>query len=215
MKDFLEIAYFLSGPALVFIAYLALSQIKVTKSQLEEQRNALRINSRRDALKLTSEQITKYGVEIIPLFNKLDKKIFDEKIVFFEKSKVIISNNKISVKLYNDDVEFDKLSIILSDFLQVMNPLEGFASYVISGIVDEKVIYHSLSTTYCNSVRTILPLLVIGMRDENSFTSIVKLFLLWNERIETDNIKKEKEKLEKLLKDKHPSTIEILGSEIN
>ena len=78
-KEIIEIAYFISGPALVVIAYLALSQIKVAKKQIEAQRNATRISSKRDALKATSEQIAKYASEIIPLQNIYNEKISSEK----------------------------------------------------------------------------------------------------------------------------------------
>jgi len=56
-RDYLEILYFLSGPVLVVIAYIALAQIKLAKNQIEVQRNANRVSAKRDALRLTSEQI--------------------------------------------------------------------------------------------------------------------------------------------------------------
>jgi len=87
-RDYFEILYFLSGPVLVVIAYIALAQIKLAKNQIEVQRNATRISAKRDALRLTSEQIKEYGVTIIPIINTLDKKIENESIEFFEKSAI-------------------------------------------------------------------------------------------------------------------------------
>lgn len=123
IKNFLEIVYFLSGPALVAIAYIALGQIKVARSQIEEQRKATRISAQRDALKLTSEQIREYGLKIIPLLNILDKAINDNNIKFFEKSEIIINDNSIKVKPYTSDNELKKIANVINEFLNVMNAL--------------------------------------------------------------------------------------------
>ena len=80
LRDVLEISYFVSGPALVLVAYLALSQIKIAKQQLTAQQDATRISAKRDSLKATSEQVARYGSEIIPLQNALFKKIKTENI---------------------------------------------------------------------------------------------------------------------------------------
>ena len=71
VKDILELMYFLSGPVIALIAFIALGHIKVARQQLEEQKRALAISSKRDALKITSDQISTYSSTIIPLLGSV------------------------------------------------------------------------------------------------------------------------------------------------
>ncbi|MBA7531818.1 hypothetical protein ES705_24042 [subsurface metagenome] len=210
-RDYLEILYFLSCPALVVIAYIALAQIKLAKNQIEVQRNANRVSAKRDALRLTSEQIKEYGVTIIPIINTLNKKIENENMEFFKKSEVVIGDDNFTVKPYSDDVEIEKLINIMPEFLNVMNALEGFSVFFVSGIADEKLAYRSLSTTFCNSVKNFLPLIVILSSDSNSFSITMKLFSIWNNRLDSEAIEQQMQGLEKKLRSKKEKTIRIIG----
>lgn len=210
-RDYLEILYFLSCPALVVIAYIALAQIKLAKNQIEEQRNATRISAKRDALKLTSEQIKEYGVTIIPIINTLDKKIKDESIEFFKKSEVVIGDDNFKVNPCSDDAEIDKLKNIIPEFLNVMNALEGFSVFFVSGVADEKLAYRSLSTTFCHSVKNFLPLIVMLTSDSNSFSVTIKLFSIWNNRLDSEAMEQQMQGLEKKLRSKKEKTIRIIG----
>ena len=210
-RDYLEILYFLSCPALVVIAYIALAQIKLAKNQIEVQRNANRVSAKRDALRLTSEQIKEYGTTIIPIINTLDKKIKDGNIEFFKKSEVVIGDDNFKVNPCSDDAEIEKLKNIIPEFLNVMNALEGFSVFFVSGVADEKLAYRSLSTTFCNSVKNFLPLIVILSSDSNSFSITMKLFSIWNNRLDSEAIEQQMQGLEKKLRSKKEKTIRIIG----
>lgn len=210
-RDYLKILYFLSCPALVVIAYIALAQIKLAKNQIEEQRNATRISVKRDALRLTSEQIKEYGATIIPIINTLDKKIEDESVEFFKKAEVVINEDNIKVKPCSDDAEIEKLKNIIPEFLNVMNALEGFSVFFVSGVADEKLAYRSLSTTFCHSVKNFLPLIVMLTSDSNSFSVTMKLFSIWNNRLDSEAMEQQMQGLEKKLRSKKEKTIRIIG----
>ncbi len=53
-KEILNILYLLSGPFIAIFTYYALQQIKVAKESIN-------INSTRDSLKLTAEQVKYYS----------------------------------------------------------------------------------------------------------------------------------------------------------
>jgi hypothetical protein len=212
-KNLLEIIYYLSGPALVIIACIALNQITLTKNQIEEQKKATRITAKRDAMRLTSDQIKEYGLTIIPIINILDKKIEEKEIQFFKKSKVIIREDGIKVKPYSDDKEIEKLKDLMNEFLNVTNALEGFSSFFISGCADEKLAYKSLSTTFCNSVKNILPLIVMLSSNRHAFSATLELFTIWNNRLESEELYYQKKELEEKLKSKKEKTIKTIGSE--
>jgi len=210
-RDYFEILYFLSGPVLVVIAYIALAQIKLAKNQIEVQRNATRISAKRDALRLTSEQIKEYGVTIIPIINTLDKKIENESIEFFEKSEIVIGDDNFKVKPCSDDAEIEKLKNIIPEFLNVMNTLEGFSVFFVSGVADEKIAYWSLSTTFCNRVKYLLPLIIMLSSNRNSFSATLKLFSIWNNRLDSEDMEQQIQELEKKLKSKKEKTIKTIG----
>lgn len=176
LKEILELLYLLSGPVIAVLAYLALEQIKIARKQLEEQRKATRINSKRDALKTMSEQIAKYGSEIIPLINALDYKIKSENIEYFKKSKVEITPEGMNIFPCSDSDEIEKVKSIFPEFTEMMNALEGFSTFFISGVADEKTAFHSLSTTFCNTVKEKAPLIVMTPEGDHHFEATVKSF---------------------------------------
>lgn len=212
-KEILEVIYFISGPALVVIVYLGLSQIKVAREQVEAQRKATRINAKRDALKITSEQIMKYGSEVIPLQNVFNEKVKSEEIKFFTDSKVKITGREIQVKPCADDNEVKKLKSLIYEFTSVMNAMEGFSVFFTSGVADEKVAFRSLSSTYCYFVKELLPLLVLVEAGNKRFTATMQLFHIWYSRLESENLEKQKEELERKIKSNKTQTIEIIGED--
>lgn len=141
LKDWLEIIYFISGPAVAVIAFLALGQIRVAKEQLEAQRQTLRISSKRDALRLTADQMSEYSSKIVPLLNALDKKIKDEQITYFSKFKVEVCSDSIKVSPLNADVDVKETFKIANEIVAASNALEAFSSYFVSGVADEKMAY--------------------------------------------------------------------------
>lgn len=213
IRGILEIIYFISGPALVVIAYLALSQIKVAKQQIEAQRETTRISAKRDSLRVTSEQVAKYGSEIIPLQSALFKKIKSEEVNYFAKSKVTIADNKLSTTPCADKKEIEKLGLITQEFVSTMNSMEGFSVYFTSGVADEEIAFRSISVTFCDSISKLLPLLIPMTDGENRFTSTMKLFMIWHTRLQKEDMEKQKANLEEKLKSQNIQTIRPFGSD--
>lgn len=211
-KNILEIVYLLSGPALVVIAYLALSQIRIAKEQLQAQREATNVSVKRDALKATSEQIARYSFELIPLQDALFKKIKDENIKFFKESKTVITGDKISVNPCSDKAEMEKLASIGMEFTRAMNSIEGFSVYFISGVADEEIAFRSIAETFCTTINDLLPLLVPLTKDGNRFSSTMQLFMIWHARRQKENWERQKLDLENKINTHSTQTIKPFGS---
>ena len=213
LKEILELLYLLSGPAIAVLAYLALAQIKIARKQLEEQRKATRISSKRDALKTMSEQVAKYGSEIIPLINALDHKIESENIEFFSKSKVEITSEGMKVFPCSDLDEREKVKSKFKEFTDMMNALEGFSAFFISGVADEKTAFHSLSTTFCNTVKDKAPLILMTSEGKHHFEATLSLFRVWNTRLETENLEKKKSELERKLRSQKTQYVDTIDTD--
>lgn len=213
VRDVLEIIYFISGPVLVVFAYLALSQIKVARQQIEVQREASRLSAKRDSLRVTSEQVAKYGADVIPLQNILFSKIRSEGVKYFEESKVIVADDKISVTPCASKAELAKLKLIMTEFVSVMNSMEGFSVYFTSGVADEEIAFRCISVTFCDSISRLLPFIVLIINDDNRYTSTMKLFAIWNSRIQKESLEKQKATLEEKLKSQNTQVIRPFGSD--
>ena len=90
LRPGVELVYFLSSVVIAVAAIIALKQIAILKT-------TIRIQSKRDSLKLTSEQCSMYFSEIIPLQNEFNNSLNEYNIKYFEGWDVAIKNGKIYV----------------------------------------------------------------------------------------------------------------------
>lgn len=213
IKNWLEIVYFLSGPAITLIAYLALGQIRVAKEQIIEQKKALRVSSKRDALKLTAEQVTLYCDKIIPLQNILDRKIKAEGIDFLEKFQVVFSADSIKLIPPKENIDYSTFAGIATELVGVANALESFSTYFISGVADEELAYLSLGSTFCKSMKKIAPILIPVSDKGKNYSAAFKLYSIWGSRFESEDLGKQKAEIEKKLQSKKHVSVNVLGVE--
>ncbi len=204
IKEILEYIYLLSSPAIVFVAYKALGQIKIT-------REIARTNSKREAFKVTAQECRYFSEKIIPLIDALDEKIENLDIQFFTKSEVKIENNSIQVKPFvkykHHNDTFDEISLNL---VSLMNSLSDFSMFFISGVADERLAYNSVSTTYCGTIEKLAPILVPAAGDDAEST--LRLYMIWHNRKEKEEAIKEKKKLDKKIKENSSVTIKPIGT---
>lgn len=213
VRKWLEIIYFVSGPAVAVFAFLALAQVRVAKEQLEAQRRSLQIASKRDALRVTADQIMEYSTKIVPLINTLDRKIKEEKITYFSKFNVEVHSDSVKVTPVGKDINVDEVISVASEIVAVSNALEAFSSYFASGVADEKMAFLSLGTTFCDTVKDIAPLLVpLGAKDRR-FAAVLYLFTTWHCRLEAEALSRQKDEIEKKLETRRPVTIKTVGVE--
>ncbi|CAH1540811.1 hypothetical protein ACPSLY_06440 [Vibrio parahaemolyticus] len=208
----LNIIYLLSGPMLVVIAYIALGQIKVAKLQLEEQRKVAQIQSKRDALKLMSEQVSAFNNVTLQLGNDLDDKIERENITFFDQAKVKVSEKGISINI-RDFGSLEELDPIIPELTKFANSLDSLSIYFLSGVADEDQAFRAIGSNYCDSVKDILPFLVMANDyDEHCYSNCLQLFMIWHNRLEVTNMLKQRQELESQIKDRSIVTIKPVGT---
>ncbi|PIB30960.1 hypothetical protein BFP77_02565 [Maribacter sp. 4U21] len=191
-KDILEIIYYLTaGPLLVYIAIRGLKQIKVAKQNS-------RTNNKREAFKSAAEQCCVFGEKIIPLEGNLR----DEKHSFFDKFNVKIKEKGFEIKPNGDvlEDEIDKLnnSKYITDLL---NSLEGFAVYFISGVAAEKIGYITTGRSYCEIVKRLMPVIALSFKNGH-YKNLMLLFIEWNNRLEKEKLEFKKREIEKKLNNK-------------
>ena len=197
--------------SLTVCAIIALNQIKIGKEQINEQKKASIINSKRESLKTTSEQIRYYSDILIPLISKLDDILEREKIMLFKKSCINITGDSISVEAKFGDGDLEKIIKFAVDFTNVSNGLSTFATYFISGVADEEFAFPIIGNTYCNTIKKYLPVIYRGENDEISKSYSLKLFMIWYNRIEFNKKSEEIADLEKKLNNIPKASIRPIG----
>jgi hypothetical protein len=214
IKNILEMSYYISGLGLFFVAYKALKQIEIAKEQIQQTKEVSSLNSKRDAMKVTSSQVKNYLEVIIPAQNKLDKKIDENKIQFFKKSKIKIEGNKLKLEPFIIQTDNEKMPNIFGEYTHTMNLMEAFSLYMISGVADEKLAFRSISSTFCTSAEKLLPLYLVNniQQKEKYYKSIIDLYIIWSTRLKKEMLEMEQKELTKELKSCKNIEIDIIGT---
>ena len=186
----LELGSYLSQVIIAIAAILALRQIVILK-------RALRVNSTRDALRITSEQCVVYIAEIIPLQNTLNDEIKDKDVKYFEGWNVEIKNGKIVVSR-EEEANTEGLMEVLHEF-EVFNNMEAFSLFFTSKVCDEKIAYDTVGVTFLMFTREFLPWL-LSCRKAGHYKNLIKLFVQWESRRLSEEIKSKKLTLDEQLK---------------
>ena len=216
----LELSYFVFGGfVLAGIAAIGLYQLIHTRKQLElanEQlvfaKEALKTTSRREAFSLTAECCDHYLSTVIPLLNKLDKKIESKGITFYKDATVTISGDEIRITGVSANQDADARIEIASHSANALNALEGFAVYFVSGVADESVAYETVGRTFVNSTKKLAPDFLQYSTD-GYFRNLTRLFILWSKREEKQRIEFEKLILEKKSETISTKKISAIGTE--
>lgn len=199
-----ELLYFISGLVIAVAAIYALKQIPLLKK-------TLRIQSKRDALKITSEQCNIYMSEIIPMQNIFLKAIKENKVTYFEGWDVKLENNELKVSRKTPP-NMERFPSII-ETLDVFNKMESFSSFFTSNVADEVIAYHTVGTTFLNFTKGTLPW-VISCREDGYFKNLTNLYIHWESRRVNEQLMKQKLDLENRLNNTSLSSSKVpLGAE--
>jgi len=247
LKDYMEILYFIAGgPILATFGWLALGQltlikeqnkisqkqvdndrkqIKLIEDQIENDKEVLRINSKRDSIKLAVEQGKFYINEIMPLIEEHTKYILKHNITFLNVENLNIEKDKITFDIDTDKVT--KKMVEHYDFtvatLHITNLIESFSTYFTSKIATESIAFNAVGLTYVLSLKKLLPIFMLKGDSTviKHHKNTIELFLRWNQTVANnlleDEINKailEKEALIEKKKDitKNPNMYNTIGN---
>jgi hypothetical protein len=193
IRPYLEAIYFVTGgPLLAVFAFLALKQIQVAKQ-------TAKTSSLREAYRLAAEQAHVYATEIIPKLNELDRLINEKKITLFSEAKVTVQKGQVRIVRTKAGNELDQIIQILPLFLETINRMETFALWFTSKVAAESIAYSSVGPSFVRSVQKLLPPIVVSANNQNH-ENLMRLFLLWYERLEKGRLERERSTLEAKLR---------------
>jgi len=207
LRTLLELISFISAPALVIIAIIALKQISIAKSDVQ-------VRSRREAASFAATQCQRYATEIIPLLDEWDvarkKKQIPEylgEITDFCRDDLLRMPEWATEWFSKNDGETNLC-------VNILNSLESFAIYFTKGVADEEIAFSSVGLTYCDSVRDLYPLIAVirSKAEPKHFEHIVVLYKLWSDRLEKYNLKDQLDEVQSKLLSIEEQSIKPIGT---
>jgi len=217
-----EILSYLSSPILAFFAWKMLEQLKIGSAQVKAAADQIitskkisEIQTKREAMKIASEQAVYFAEKIIPEISKFLKLKEQNKYPILSKAEVIEDWPNIQCK--TNDISGLIREIYSNEGLVVktLNKIEGFSMFFACGVADADTAYKPLCTSFCGYIKNFLPYLIVVHEKHNQFSHTMSLYGAWGMRKHVEHAEKEISKhKEHLSKIKVPE-IKPFGTENN
>lgn len=214
VKKWAELAYLLSGTGLLIIASFGLYQIKLAKSQLESAKNIFRKQSIRASYETAANECNRFSEKYFPLKVELEKFLREEKISFFKDAKVEESDGGFRVNYESiKEEELKSLSPQSAQLCNLLNTLEGFALYIVSGVADDDIAFHTLGKAFVEEAEYLSKILPFLDIEQDDCKAIWALYFKWKRRIDHHKLQVEKAEIEKRLKKAKVEKFVAIGTE--
>jgi len=187
LRQWLELAYFISGVALAFIAVLGLQQIKIMKKDMI-------IRAERAAKEKAIEYSTRYLTVYCNICSSFFKEYRENKLIPY--AGPITEFNFTSFPKEHLDNASKRYK--LSSWLPALNELEAIASAFITGVADERTGFNIIGRTYCQAVVHDYDIISLS-RDGKScdyYQSIVDLYKIWSPRLDKAELEAARQKMD-------------------
>jgi hypothetical protein len=215
IRNALELLYFCSAIVLAVVAVIGLRQLKISKENTLKSIEIAKTSAQRDAFRLAAEQCAHYFTYIVPLFNQFDKWIAENKskgvinavdIKITAAGMVLEGKNASAIKDYVNFVGTEP-----ERFVAVMNATEGFSIMFSAGVASEEVAFSSIGYTFCGSVKSFLPgMLLLG--GKTHFQHSLRLFYIWSKRIERQQLLESQKEMEKRITEMTETGVRPIGT---
>jgi hypothetical protein len=187
-RPILETLYFIVSILLFASVVIGIKQLKLVKNDMKYQYE-------RAAKEKSIEYLNWFSKELLPKLNKCMKKI--------EQSDLPNSLGKMNDKFLPDEShnDADVQAFIKkakdNGILDILNQLEFFSSAIINGVADEKTCYKPMVKAYTYIVAIYYPVICDWRKNDiNGFANLMELFLLWNKKLQKENMEFAKQQLE-------------------
>jgi hypothetical protein len=184
IRPYLEALYFITGgPILALFALFALKQITVARENSK-------IQSLRDAYRLSAEQVHFYTDQIIPGLNEIDRVLDIKKLEYLQTVDIKITSEGIEIKGNPTDEDIEKMIEMADILVPILNRMEVFSLFFTSKLAAENVAFSSLGSTFTHSVEKLLPMILPVAKGKN-YKNILNLFYLWHQRLEAEELEQQ------------------------
>lgn len=140
-------------------------------------------------------------------------------MIFFEENNITIFNDakltetKSSIKIDLSNVKNTDLKSISNRealFSQYINGIESYALFMISGVADEKLAFHSTSKAYLKEAQRAFVLLALANVDNEDVDNVKHLYFMWNEKQTAKKLKFKKDEISRELSECEERSIQSI-----
>lgn len=178
LHEVLEMIYYVSGPLIVAVGVIGLTQIIIAKRDIS-------IRTKREAVTVAALQCQQYNEKIVPLLNefyiyrkKSNLEEFKGADMGFDLKDIMGANPNWCKTVFEKLKGDDDFAVRL---VSIMNALESFSIFFTERVADEEVAFSSVGLTFCDTVKKMSPFFAI-VRDH--YANVIRLYKIWSSRIE-------------------------------
>lgn len=213
VRSWLEVFYFASQIMVMFLVAFGLRQLQLTKRQIEITKEIFKTQSKRAAVEAAVVEGRRFADTLIQDRLALDKYCKENSISYFEDALFSISDDAFNVNTKNvKDDDLKKLSNATELIHRILNGLESYALFFLSGVADENIAFHSNAKAYlelCGHMFKLFPIMNVS---EGDAEPIKTLYFMWYKKYEAQKLKVEQQKIEKKLSTYKDSSIKPIGT---
>lgn len=213
VRNWLEVFYFASQVIVMFLVAFGLRQLQLTKRQIEITKEIFKTQSKRAAVEAAVVEGRRFADTLIQDKLALDKHCEENSISYFEDVALSISDDGFSINTKNvKESDLEKLSNATELINRILNGLESYALFFLSGVADENIAFHSNAKAYlelCGHMFKLFPILSVA---EDDAEPIKALYFMWHKKYEAQKLKVEQQKIEKKLSTYKDSSIKPIGT---
>ena len=202
-----ETLFFISGLALAFIALKGLEQLRIAKQ-------TAKIGAKREAFKLAAEQCRYFAERVVPFSDTLCKLCDKLNLTSFSSPgrKFDILNGEITSHEFPEQTLLDDSLKCKEELIASLNSVEAFSIFFAEGIAEESVAYRETGTTFCATMRRFMPAIYLYRKYGVRYESTVKLYELWNARMTSEKLLKQRTSLDSSLQGLKKDGIKTIGT---
>jgi len=213
VRNWIEVIYFISQIIVMVLVGFGLRQIQLAKRQIETTKDIFRTQSKRSAIETAVVECRRFAETIIQDKLALDKFCKEKSITYFEKAKFTKTENGFSVDPKDiDKDDLKKLQEAADLINRIMNGLEAYALFFLSGVADENIAFHTNAKAYIEITEDIFKIFpVIKIEDEDA-EPMKTLYFMWSQRYEAKRLSIEQEEIKKKLSSYKISSVKAIGT---
>tara|TARA_R100000656_G_scaffold101269_2_gene73670 strand:+ start:199 stop:882 length:684 start_codon:yes stop_codon:yes gene_type:complete len=214
LKEWAELLYFFSGLGLLIVAGFGLYQLKLAKEQIESAKKIFRKQSVRASFEAAVNECNRLSDRYFPLAVEFSAYIEEQKITFFDDAVIeeLDEGFKVNLEKINKD-DLEKLSHKSELIGKLANGIEGFALYIVSGVADDNIAFHTLGKVFVEEAERISKILPFTNAEQEDCKAIWALYFKWKARLEHQKLQVEKSEIDKRLAKSKVEKYTAIGTE--
>jgi hypothetical protein len=203
---------YMAAVVVAICAWRGLHQVTLLRQQMELTKDIAGTAAKREAFKLAAEQCKVFADQLVPLFKEVRNAYIAKKVDLKLFPFAIADGEIVGLKLHGD---VQKVADAYgSEGLMYLNAAEAFSMFFVNGIADETVAFRETGVTFCRSIALSMPA-IVAYRERQGvrFESTVKLYEIWQTRLEKEALLKSKASIDSALQAKPDVKIKTIGAE--